>query len=350
MDLSNFDDDGASPRRRSSNRTVMTEAESTYTDSTHVTAPSSGSGSGSSMAFSSHEEAQEDLFRIIQHWVVPASFRPFDDALAFYSDPATMAAQLNQWQSSLRGLERRALIPREGVRTSLALRAHHLVARVFSSYICAYGYQRDERQFLAHDVDFGRIIDETTRFLWQSMASGGGMQNVEELRALNMIAPLFFTVTRCRHSEIRRRALHLLNSMPMVQVGAWNSRLAFYIARFMLELEEGDSGQPPAPSPWPALTDVLNIDSNIEGLSARPQQWRFSALFVVNNVEIQGSADDATVTLVVHFHQHPHTESAATESFGQRYSRSFEVRRKSDVEALQACANNPLVSQPGEVG
>jgi len=70
----------------------------------------------------------------------------------------------------------------------------------------------------------GVVLPETTRKGRFSLESG-------------VVAPLWFTVMKCRHPRIRRQALHLLRLAP--REGLWDPDLAAQLAREAIRLEEG---------------------------------------------------------------------------------------------------------------
>lgn len=67
--------------------------------------------------------------------------------------------------------------------------------------------------------------------------SDGGRSSEGFTLEFGVVAPLWFTVMKCRHPQIRRQALHLLTHAP--REGFWDPNLVIQLGRETIKLEEG---------------------------------------------------------------------------------------------------------------
>jgi hypothetical protein len=82
-------------------------------------------------------------------------------------------------------------------------------------------------------------FEELVHYAGKLARPGVGMSTLQPLSfEIQLLAPLYDTAVKCRHPAIRRRALELLQLVPLRE-GIWNAHHAYVTARRVIELEEG---------------------------------------------------------------------------------------------------------------
>ncbi len=124
----------------------------------------------------------------------------------------------------------------------LLLRLYHTMTSIMASTCLRF---TDETVFDLHTQDFVDMLAEAAELFRQSagfMTAPGNRQTPNLSFTLDMgyIPPLYYLVLKCRVPRLRRRAIELLVSMPHKE-GVWDGEVAAYVARHVVEMEEGES-------------------------------------------------------------------------------------------------------------
>lgn len=148
-----------------------------------------------------------------------------------------LLSSLRKWRSNL---EFSPLVTTKtgNIRESLAVTVlclyHNMVV------IMAETCLRDinEMIFDAHLPSFVSILTQT-RELW-TKANAELMEQPSQMTFivdLGFILPLYYTALKCREPKIRRSSIALLQRAPHIK-GSWDGRLAGYVAKRIMEMEE----------------------------------------------------------------------------------------------------------------
>ncbi|KAJ5712800.1 hypothetical protein N7493_009268 [Penicillium malachiteum] len=92
---------------------------------------------------------------------------------------------------------------------------------------------------------------------------------------MQTLGPLYFTALKCRHPEIRRRALDMLQLAPRRE-GLWNAHYAYVTAKRVIELEERDLNGQELPNETSRICGLPLPDdeARIYSLGERPFDYR----------------------------------------------------------------------------
>ena len=124
----------------------------------------------------------------------------------------------------------------------LILRLYHTMTSIMASTCLRF---TDETVFDLHTQDFADLLAEAVELFRQSAqlmgAPGNGQTpNLSFTLDMGFIPPLYYLGLKCRVPQLRRRAIELLVSMPHRE-GVWDGEVAAYVARQVMEMEEGES-------------------------------------------------------------------------------------------------------------
>ncbi|KAE9362917.1 hypothetical protein N431DRAFT_565038 [Stipitochalara longipes BDJ] len=123
------------------------------------------------------------------------------------------------------------------------LRIYHLMTAIMVSVCIRPG---NEMVYDLHVVDFASIVRQAVdlwKLLLQEHCIVPSSQNYDLSEPsfaidVGFIPPLYYTALKCRVPGIRREAMNLLQAAPHRE-GLWDGVLAAYIARRIMEIEEG---------------------------------------------------------------------------------------------------------------
>ncbi|KIX95051.1 uncharacterized protein Z520_09361 [Fonsecaea multimorphosa CBS 102226] len=135
------------------------------------------------------------------------------------------------------------------------LQVHHQVARIMF-----YTLGRDDEWIYdAFLPNFASIVEQM-----QHITSSLKMMRAQSAIAptLGLIPPLFLVATKCRHPEVRQKALHLLHGVLRSERG-WTSCMSAAISQFVIreETKEGEE------QPQPCAGTLQNHPDNLYGNS-----------------------------------------------------------------------------------
>ena len=169
---------------------------------------------------------------------------------------------LRQWVLAFEALmsaQKRKFSPRQHIEAML-LETEYLTACI----LVATGVSNPETVFDTFEDDFCRIIDLASRIMstsdrWRSKYTEIPLPAFDT----NMLPPLYFVASRCRHPLIRRQALELLRQGPY-QEGYWHRGILSSIAERIMNLEERhhEGAKSSADIPESARISVLNTTVN----------------------------------------------------------------------------------------
>ncbi|KAL7906305.1 hypothetical protein GGI35DRAFT_104280 [Trichoderma velutinum] len=133
------------------------------------------------------------------------------------------------------------LTPRKMYRTPL-LRLYHTMATIMAATSLR---GTDEMIFDSYNLDFGTLLRQAAG-LWDMMhnayltfkkLSGYVMPAICFTADMGFIPPLYYTVVKCRHPNLRRMAIQMLISAPHRE-GAWSGPLVARMAQYIMATEE----------------------------------------------------------------------------------------------------------------
>ena len=133
---------------------------------------------------------------------------------------------LAKWLAALNGMlgQRKNSMDAKDLRAVLVLKARHLIISISN---CGAGLNAQETIYDMHMADFERVVTMSESLLKHKSYSVD----------LNIQYPLFYTVTKCRHPRVRRKALALLSQTPR-QEGIWDPEIFAAIGRWSIQKEE----------------------------------------------------------------------------------------------------------------
>ncbi|RDW61967.1 hypothetical protein BP6252_11400 [Coleophoma cylindrospora] len=123
------------------------------------------------------------------------------------------------------------------------LHAYYYMANIMANTFLQPQY---ETRFDSHISDFVSIITISIE-LWKVALLAGALEKGTSREAemssfvadMGWIAPLYFTAIKCRNHRVRLHAIRLLSSTSHKE-GIWDTKVATYIAREVMRIEEKD--------------------------------------------------------------------------------------------------------------
>ncbi|KAH7305204.1 hypothetical protein B0I35DRAFT_493086 [Stachybotrys elegans] len=174
------------------------------------------------------KDARDSLYDILGDEFL---FRKQPGGLHTASDQQpTTTERFSQWSLSLKGLLQGLGSPLNSTPAAVTLRIWLRIVKVMLE-VSGMGY--DECVFDQYTQDFSDAVD-LAALIYSEDASAF-------LADTSVVAVLFYVATKCRHPQIRRRAVSLLESSSR-QEGIWHSALAVQMATKIIELEENAVG------------------------------------------------------------------------------------------------------------
>jgi hypothetical protein len=108
-----------------------------------------------------------------------------------------------------------------------------LIQHTWLSILVSNSYsEAEETVFDRYLQEFTEITDRASNVLLQKDKAPGRFT-----LEFGLIPPLAWTTLRCRHPQIRRRALRLMGKAP--REGLWDPKLVTWLSRELISLEEG---------------------------------------------------------------------------------------------------------------
>ncbi len=152
---------------------------------------------------------------------------------------ASLARWLRSYNASLPFLDSNLNI--KSRLSLLLLRLYHTMTSIMASTCLRL---TDETVFDLHTQDFADMITQAVELFRQSvdlLAPPGSTQppNLSFTLDMGYIPPLYYVGLKCRLPRLRRQAIDLLESMPHRE-GVWDGEVAAYVARQVIEMEEGE--------------------------------------------------------------------------------------------------------------
>ncbi|KAG8525673.1 uncharacterized protein KY384_000433 [Bacidia gigantensis] len=191
---------------------------------------------------------------------------------------ANLGVQLSQWHAAydrllqiLTSRNHKETLTGSDLHGATLLRIHQISAQIVIA-TCM------DTSNLAFD-DWTASFDQLVTLARDLISLAGWDKNPSFSVDMGVIAPLYFTVTSCRHPRIRREAVSLLKSMNSRREGAWYARVAAGVGEWFIAVEEGhalpDSGV------WLSAAGFMGEDAEEGGGAA------FDGIRV-NDVKVQG--------------------------------------------------------------
>ncbi|TAQ84266.1 hypothetical protein B7494_g7405 [Chlorociboria aeruginascens] len=120
---------------------------------------------------------------------------------------------------------------------SIALKLNHLGLTI----VVKAGMFKTETEFDALIPDFGRIVFYVDSLIRLSRSRNGGGKKGHYSCEGGILAPLWYTASRCRDPGIRRKAVELVMISPRRE-GLWDSMVARALAEWVIAMEEEGLG------------------------------------------------------------------------------------------------------------
>lgn len=147
---------------------------------------------------------------------------------------------LNTYNNTTQAMKGR--MPKDQAQIYRLLRTYHIMITIMAA-TCLY--PGDEMVFDQHTDQFLEMITLLAN-LWRflSMYSACGSQPAQfymsrSIADMAWIAPLYYTAIKCRVHRIRLHAIRLLET-SFHREGFWDSQILAFVARKVMEIEEGD--------------------------------------------------------------------------------------------------------------
>ena len=180
----------------------------------------------------------EDGHRLIRKATAYGSDPAPDSALlgALFEEQQNLHRKLQGWQSGIAQLRGRASTQEEISGCSML----YMYSLTSSIWLQAALQPSGETAFDAHRHDFELIIEHAESSLsmfmapWKTKYTGTPPVFSFEM---GVIPPLYFTATKCRDSDLRRKAISLLQRSPRRE-GLWDADEMVAVARRIISLEE----------------------------------------------------------------------------------------------------------------
>ncbi|RHZ43093.1 uncharacterized protein CDV56_100510 [Aspergillus thermomutatus] len=151
-----------------------------------------------------------------------------------------LAQWLNTYDTTIQVMQGR--MPKDQIQIYGLLRTYHIMITIMAA-TCLY--PGDEMVFDLHTDQFLEMITMLAH-LWRflSMYSAFGSRPAQffmsrSIGDMGWIAPLYYTAIKCRVHRIRLHAIRLLEA-SFHREGFWDSRILAFVARKVMEMEEGD--------------------------------------------------------------------------------------------------------------
>lgn len=189
--------------------------------------------------FTSLKDARDSLVHLMNislRFIRYMKYRKYE-GLALPDDISrkeTLQRHVIIWQSTFDALLINSALSAKDRDAAKVLRIHQLVVLIWLG-ACIHG---DESSIDAHMADF-----ETAVSLGEAIQTHAGTQEQRQtypttfLFDMEIVSPLYYVAGKCRHPQLRRRAIALLRQ-TVRREGLWDSNMAAAIAERLMTIEE----------------------------------------------------------------------------------------------------------------
>lgn len=174
--------------------------------------------------------------------------------------------KLRQWSSAFDNfLGNRHNLKDTDQRAVQILRLHRVMMKL--TLTVSYVRLGDEMIWDEYSQDFKTLVSQAEEIIQSSSAD-----NKQPSFTLDteVIMPLFFVAIKCRHSDLRWKAIALLRSTYRQEGICWNSPITADVAERLVRIEEeGFDGALGATTSIPRLSRVLDVEVGLDAQEKR---------------------------------------------------------------------------------
>lgn len=193
------------------------------------------------VSYAQYEDAP--VTHISEPWIdsrVHKAMQPLStSAPPYFSEHEQLITEMSRWMMAFTTLLNRCI--ENGARQRVSALTLCLAATTAKISIQTAFIKR-ETEYDAFEPEFRRNVSQAALLL-QTLEEYAPRKRLTLAFSfdLGIIPPLFLTSVKCRNSEIRHEALHLLNRYPRRE-GVWDSVTTAALGKWVAELEEEDVG------------------------------------------------------------------------------------------------------------
>jgi hypothetical protein len=169
---------------------------------------------------------------------------------------------LNQWLDALNVFLRdpKTKLEAKELRGVIVLKIKHLDSIILNGACLAF-HEMEFDNFLLDFERMAKLAESLVKHRGQSATSPGKTSFSFDL---NILAPLYHTVCRCRDPFLRRKALALLYEISPRREGVWDSEVLIAISKWAMLKEEEELGDVLGAEDVPASERIRIIDKTLQ--------------------------------------------------------------------------------------